>query len=296
MMSQPRLVTIGIPTYNRAEKLRRAIESVLSQDYPAIEVLISDNSSTDGTQEMCRQFCERDNRINYIRQADNIGAAANFEYVLQRAAGEYFMWLGDDDWIDSTYIASCVSVLDSNPDYALVSGVPHYYNGGELDFVGKSFDLIQDNWAVRVMQYYRRVADNGLFYGVMQTNRIRLVDIPNTLGGDWHLLANIVSSGKVKMLSSTSLYRDLGGATNSYLKIVQQLGLPRIQAWFPMFTAACGAWKEIVYSGQMFKTRNMAVRLVLANVVFVVVNFKYLRAHLGRAKRFLLRKSQNTND
>src|ERR1035437_9224723 len=105
------LVTIGIPTYNRAEMLRRSIDSALSQDYLMIEVIVSDNASTDETQEVCKEFSKKDGRVKYIKQSSNIGAVANFADVLERASGEYFMWLGDDDWIDASYVSHCVSIL-----------------------------------------------------------------------------------------------------------------------------------------------------------------------------------------
>src|SRR5229473_2324672 len=106
-MNSAPLVTIGLPTYNRASELKRAVESVLAQDYSNLELVISDNASTDDTQLVCERFCAQDNRIRYIRQPTNRGAAANFHEVLQRAGGEFFMWLGDDDWLDSSYVAQC---------------------------------------------------------------------------------------------------------------------------------------------------------------------------------------------
>ena len=51
------LLSIGIPTFNRAETLKQAVESLLAQDYPNIELVISDNASTDDTERVCREFC-----------------------------------------------------------------------------------------------------------------------------------------------------------------------------------------------------------------------------------------------
>ncbi len=73
MDSKP-LVSIGIPTYNRASVLRRAVESALTQDHTNLELVISDNASTDETEAVCQEFCERDNRVRYIRQKTNRGS------------------------------------------------------------------------------------------------------------------------------------------------------------------------------------------------------------------------------
>ena len=124
--NQP-LVSIGIPTYNRASTLVKSIESVLQQTYKNIEVIISDNASTDKTQSICERFCDLDQRVIYIRQQTNLGAVNNFNIVLEAAKGEYFMWLGDDDWISQDYIYECMDVFIQNSGYTLVAGLANYY-------------------------------------------------------------------------------------------------------------------------------------------------------------------------
>jgi glycosyltransferase involved in cell wall biosynthesis len=78
MIESPSLVSIGIPTYNRAELLKRAIESALNQDYKNIEVIISDNASTDDTESICQFYCNQDARLKYVRHSQNRGPGANF--------------------------------------------------------------------------------------------------------------------------------------------------------------------------------------------------------------------------
>src|SRR5665647_1226326 len=93
------LATIAIPTFNRAELLKRAIASARAQDYPSVEILIVDNASEDATQEICQALAAEDPRIRYMRQPRNVGPTRNFETGLENARGHYFMWLADDDWI-----------------------------------------------------------------------------------------------------------------------------------------------------------------------------------------------------
>src|ERR1700687_633000 len=110
MTSQP-LVSIGLPTYNRAVGLGRAIESVLAQDYRNIELIVSDNASTDETERLCTEYCRRDSRVRYLRQETNRGAISNFRAVVAHAQGEFFMWLGDDDWLDQGYLSECLRII-----------------------------------------------------------------------------------------------------------------------------------------------------------------------------------------
>ncbi|MCX7068114.1 MAG: glycosyltransferase family 2 protein [Methylococcales bacterium] len=283
------LVTIGIPTYNRAELLRRSIESALCQDYAMIEVIISDNASTDNTRAVCQAFCHKNDAVKYIAQSSNIGASANFADVLKRATGKYFMWLGDDDWIDTSYISHCVSLLETYPDLSLVSGTPIYYQNGIKSYVGKVFDLLENSWAIRVAHYYAAVADNGMFYGLMRTVQLQQLTAPNVMGGDWHLLANIVSIGKTRMSTVVSVHRELGGATTSYQQIVKSLGLPAIQAIFPMTTIALSAFDNIVFKGTTYKKRHILIRIIVAGTVFLLVIAKPSLGYVRGAKRLFKR-------
>ena len=90
-------VSIMIPTYNRAHFLAEAIESALMQDYPNLEVIVSDNASTDNTRE-CVQRYLTDPRFRYYRNDENLGSSANYERLLyEYAAGVYGQYLTDDD-------------------------------------------------------------------------------------------------------------------------------------------------------------------------------------------------------
>lgn len=265
------LVTIGIPTYNRAELLARSIESALGQYHQRIEIIISNNASTDGTRRICREYAKRDRRIIYLEQLENVGATANFQAVLEKASGDYFMWLGDDDWLDPSYLAQCLDTLQSDPRVSLVSGAPIYYRDGVKAQVGKLFNLTDPSTAHRVIKYYTTVRDNGMFYGLMRTHEAHQLKFDSRMGGDWHLVANLAAYGKCVMNSEFSVHRELGGATASYSQIANALQLPAIQAKFPMTTIAFGAFENVMSSGAAFKCLSTPRRLMLAIVVFVVV-------------------------
>lgn len=116
----PPLVTVGMPTCGRSQGLRRALESVLDQDYPNLEVLISENPSEQSPayEEVHREFGQ-DPRVRYVRQAEDIGVFANFRFVLQQARGAYFLWFADDDLCETGYITSLAAVLNEQPGVVL---------------------------------------------------------------------------------------------------------------------------------------------------------------------------------
>lgn len=114
-------VSIGLPVYNAGGFLEPALASVSSQTHEDFEFIISDNASTDGTSELCREFAASDSRVRYYRNQVNLGAVVNHNRLVSRARGEYFKWCGHDDLIEPTFIERCVAVLDADRErrYAL---------------------------------------------------------------------------------------------------------------------------------------------------------------------------------
>jgi glycosyltransferase involved in cell wall biosynthesis len=101
------LVTIAIPTYNRANSyLKQAIECSVNQTYQNIEIVISDNCSTDNTEEIVKSF--NDTRIRYFRQDKNIGMYNNENFCVEKAIGDFFLLLCDDDMIDHDFVDVCM--------------------------------------------------------------------------------------------------------------------------------------------------------------------------------------------
>lgn len=118
-------VTIAIPTYNRAELLRGCVQSALAQTYENIEVLVSDNSSPDNTQEMLQEF--DDKRLRVLTQEKNIGLLPNWNACLAAAKGEYVVLLSDDDRIAPQLIERCVSVVNGQRDIPIVVGLSDFH-------------------------------------------------------------------------------------------------------------------------------------------------------------------------
>ena len=116
--NQPRL-SIGLPVYNGEKFLKEAIDSLLAQTFEDFELIISDNASTDKTEEICRAYAEKDQRIRYYRNDKNIGCARNFDRVFKLSSGEYFKWAAYDDLHAPDFIEKCVEVLDQDPTIIL---------------------------------------------------------------------------------------------------------------------------------------------------------------------------------
>lgn len=113
------LITIGIPTYNRADGyLREALESAIRQTYQNIEILVSDNCSSDHTETLVNSY--QDPRIVYVKHPQNIGAIRNYNFCLEQAKGEFFLLLHDDDLIDKDFIESCMKVRPASEEVGII--------------------------------------------------------------------------------------------------------------------------------------------------------------------------------
>jgi len=130
-------VSIGMPVYNGEAYIRNAIDSLLKQTLIDFELIISDNASTDGTESICREYAAQDVRIFYFRQKKNIGAAANFQFVVNHARADFFMWAAyDDTWAESYLRKATILFDDESVDFVL----PSFRVRSILLRIGKKFD------------------------------------------------------------------------------------------------------------------------------------------------------------
>lgn len=113
------LISIGLPVYNGADFLAGAIDSMLSQDIDDLELIISDNGSTDATKEICEDYQMQDSRVRYYRAGMNRGAAWNYNRTFDLARGTYFKWAAHDDLCAQSFLSRCITRLESNPDASL---------------------------------------------------------------------------------------------------------------------------------------------------------------------------------
>lgn len=132
-MSRPALplVSIAIPTYNRADSfLKEALESAVNQTYPNIEILVSDNCSEDETERVVEGF--QDSRIRYFRQPQNIGSNKNCNFCLEHARGKYIVFLFDDDLLDTDFVETCINALPGHEIGVVLTGAREIDKDGRI--------------------------------------------------------------------------------------------------------------------------------------------------------------------
>tara|TARA_Y100000590_G_scaffold119742_1_gene137056 strand:+ start:15595 stop:16584 length:990 start_codon:yes stop_codon:yes gene_type:complete len=115
------LVSVGVPVFNSIDNIERVLGCIQNQTYQNLEIVISDNASTDGTSEICQKFSKADKRCTYFRFDKNVGAPKNFNTTFLNSEGKFFLWLASDDEINTSYIESGVKYLINNPEIILAA-------------------------------------------------------------------------------------------------------------------------------------------------------------------------------
>lgn len=208
MSTAPRL-TIGLPVYNGQNYVSESLDSLLAQTYTDFELIISDNASTDDTQEICRDYATRDSRIRYVRQDRNIGAVPNHNYLVQEARGELFKWAGHDDFFAPELVRRCIDALDDRPHHVL----SHSFMGiidGDGEVVEK-FDYTLATDSPFADERFRSLleTDGGDdFYGVIRTDVLRRITPQNSFhNGGRKLVAELSLWGPFYQVPQTLFFR-----------------------------------------------------------------------------------------
>lgn len=280
------VVTVGIPVYNGELYIKKAINSVLSQSYTNFELIISDNASIDSTEVICKEFARNDSRIKYVRHQINQGADFNFNFVLSEAKSKYFVWLGADDYWETTFLEKNTSILESNNNIVGSIGLVKFY--GIEDFYIKknlvfkiknkmkrgSNDEYEKYTHVRpVSGFYEKKAsiylrfDQASFvYGLFRTEKLRnrMVSV-NMAGWDLILILNVLKDGDLYVIDEVLLHRFVSGVHSecSYINFYKKKIIP---------------FRELIFPGStlfIWCLKNIGIKFILKNSDWFVLLLVY---------------------
>ena len=196
-------VSIGLPVYNGERSLATAIGSILEQTHRDLELIVSDNSSTDGTEAIARAFAQRDPRIRYVRNPSNIGPIANFNQTFRLARGTYFKWLGADDVCRPAYVERCLEVLESDPSTVICTSRFDEIdeNGDRLRPQPYELDLSESAPHKRLSALMGSDRGHALLYGLIRSSILNETALMAPYhGSDRALLAELLLHGRLRVV------------------------------------------------------------------------------------------------
>jgi glycosyltransferase involved in cell wall biosynthesis len=230
MPSTDPLVSICLPVRNGAGRMADVVRSVLAQKHDNLELVISDNASTDGTEELCRDLAATDPRIVYRRQPENIGLLNNFVAAMRLARGTFFRWVGDDDWLAPDCVSRCLDVFAGDDRLILVTM--------QVDFVGtdgttrtaayRRTELSADDPVDRFCEMLRLLNESYLLldplYGLMRRAVITPIPRRNMLREDQVFAAKMALAGPWGHVNEVLARRGWRDETRTGL--ARRLGVP----------------------------------------------------------------------
>ncbi len=201
--NQTPTVSIGLPVYNGARFINKAIDSILAQTYEDFELIIVDNDSTDDTVSICEEYAAKDGRIRIVRNEQNIGAAPNFNKVFGLATGKYFKWAAHDDWIEPEFLAKCVEILDTQSDVSLCHTSTRIYSEDEevLEDYVDGIDGLNDDPSKRFVSMMKDMRLVFPVFGVMRRELAAKTALMESIGGgDRPFMGQMALAGKIHLV------------------------------------------------------------------------------------------------
>ena len=229
-------LTIGIPVYNGEKFLEEKITSILNQDFVDFELIISDNASTDSTKEICSKFATNDKRVRFFSHKKNLGANWNFDFILKKAKGEYFMWTATDDKILPEFYEKNIEVLEKNPNIVCSASQVKYFGEnrnywaeramrGSFKSLTKKivghFQNLQNYSASGTFEskfrYYLKLrGHHHIYYGMYRTEQLKkiwLLDVNFTVGNDLITMLSMLRFGDFHVIDEVMMERYDGGVS-----------------------------------------------------------------------------------
>ena len=193
-------ISIGLPVYNEEKNIKNVLKNIINQKYKNKEVIISDNLSNDSTEKICKIYSHKYKFIKYYRQKKKIDPRKNYNFVLNKAVGEYFIWQAADDLRSKNFLRENANFLNNNPLFIASTGVTVL---DELEFKKKNmidFNL-NGNLYSRVNNFFsNKWVSRGVFDSLIRTKILKKFPFNSFkcyLGWDWVLIFYLILKGKI---------------------------------------------------------------------------------------------------
>ncbi|MHA1357606.1 MAG: glycosyltransferase [Candidatus Helarchaeota archaeon] len=275
--SEKPLVSVIIPTYNRRELLSRAIKSVLRQSYQEFELIIVDDGSSDGTQEVIQQFS--DPRIKYMKLEENQGQPAALNRGIRASQGTYVAFLDDDDELLSSMLESGVKIINqASENTGFVVGRGLKVRQGKVTFFNEK-EVDRKNLFKAQLQYCA-VPLAGAIIKRSCFEKVGYLNEKLILGNDWEFMLRLLREFDYIYLDQTiyiAHYDDLSNITH----ICQN---------------AAGIHHRLKTYGTILRIYHKELKenkRILAKYYFRIAQILYFYKKFRRAKRYLKNAIEN---
>jgi|SaaInlStandDraft_2_1057019.scaffolds.fasta_scaffold03099_10 glycosyltransferase involved in cell wall biosynthesis len=229
-------ISIGIPAFNAEETIEKIIKSILNQSIQDFEVIISDNASKDKTLQICRKYEKKDLRFKIFNQEKNMGPYWNFNFVLNKAQGEYFVWFAVDDEHEKTFLEKNLIELEKNKKLIGSISDVKYFGGSYIENSSEGyFQKFKNKFKYRFDKrskfiqtfpafgtyekkstLYLRMDRSTSLYSVFRRSILKKCMIVTPFGGsDLAIILNVLKHGDIHVVDEILMKKYLGGYSSN---------------------------------------------------------------------------------
>ena len=235
-----RKISIGLPVFNGEEFIHKQLERILDQTFTDFELIISDNASTDLTNKICKEFETKDNRIRYYKQDQTIDSLLNYNFVLEKAECEYFLWIAIDDILLPNFLEKNLEILINNKNIVCSASQVKYFGESRKYWKEKAENRISGFFIKKIVnrfqnlknysttgtfaskfRYYLKLrGHHHIFYGIYRTNQLKGIiskivlnkNKPRTI--DLATMLSVLEIGDFYVIDEILMYRYDGGESS----------------------------------------------------------------------------------
>ena len=251
-------ITVGIPVYNGERFLFEKITSILNQSFDDFELIISDNGSTDSTKEICKNFAMKDKLIRFFSHKNNQHTNWNYNFILQEARGEYFIWTAVDDVLFPKFLEKNLEIMNKNknvvcsiskiklygpiteymksdnPNKSLLSRIYKkiYQKMGYMDTY-----TISGNYENRIKEYLKNIRHHQVLYGLYRTEQIKKSFVKDSfIASDTATTFNLLKYGEIHVIDEILMeVYDSGMSRSGVFEATKKMNHKNIGLIFPFF-------------------------------------------------------------
>ena len=285
------LVSIGMPVYNSELTVAKAIESIILQDYTNIELIISDNASSDRTEKICESFVKKDNRIKYFRQKQNIDGYLNCKFVLNKSEGEYFMWAAGDDIRTLGFISTNLNVLLKHPN--IVASTSPNIMGWEYNQDSRiiKFSLLGDKKSRFKIFFKHAYHSHALFFSLMRSEVIKRYSFSRSIffAADWDVVLFLANQGEINRTNSEMMMFGKNGMSSDRKRAYKETGVNGLARILPFlfFSRKVSATIKNWPKKDSIPIYFLIIKL---NIKTVLLEYRSLLYYLSVARTIIFKK------
>lgn len=294
-MSTSPLVTILVLTYNRESLLKKCIESILAQTYNNFEVIIGDNCSTDGTEELCIAYVEKDSRIKYHRHSKNFGGQYNARYLYTLDHGKYVYSVNDDDYISSNVIEDSVKLLENDPKCSVAYGtVVMYDEKGNVLLNNCPEDIAKETFEERLQDFCKTIRTTPIVTGLIRSENLKVVGGYGTsFAEDQTFMLKQLFLGSMRFLPEAIYYKTTTESTTRTLENARkEYNIPEDMTSHNYYRKIIEEYIHSIVSDPFYKSRIKEEELpsiiyALVETMITLPKHQKKRSKLGKIMRIL---------